>query len=150
MSIQVETVESVRDDINELIYLHWDEIALNKDKIKLAPDWETYELLDKLGKLSIVTIRENGKLIGYCIEIMNKHMHYKNNIFAMNDIFFIHPDYRKSMKGVRLFKAVEKNLIKHGVDVWVVHIKTHMSAAPLLKRMGFGLIEENYSKYIGG
>ena len=103
-----------------------------------------------MGKLSIVTARKEGELVGYGVDFIDTHLHYKDHKFAFNDVFFIHPEHRKSTVGVRLFKAVEACLEDMGVVNWIAHVKVHASAAPLLERRGFKKIEYQYAKRIGG
>ena len=43
MRYQQEFLSSVYIEIQALIQLHWEQIALNQDEIKLNPDWDQYE-----------------------------------------------------------------------------------------------------------
>jgi GNAT superfamily N-acetyltransferase len=133
-----------------LIERHWEEIAINKDRIKLNPDWEVYEKLEELGVLTIFTARHFGKLVGYFVVIVQSNIHYKDHVFASNDIIYLHPDYRKGMTGVKLIKFAEKCLKKDGVSVMVMNTKVHSPFDIILERLGFTPIERLYSKYIGG
>ena len=69
-------------DAKKLIPLHWDEVALNKDKIHLNPDWDVYESLEKDGKFKIFTARDDTKLVGYFAVIVSTNPHYKDHISA--------------------------------------------------------------------
>ena len=40
LTYQQEFLYTVQEDCKELLELHWSEIALNQDKIKLNPDWD--------------------------------------------------------------------------------------------------------------
>ncbi len=51
MKYQQEFLATVENDIRPLIQRHWEDIALNKDKIKLNPDWEAYQKLEQAGML---------------------------------------------------------------------------------------------------
>ena len=51
MKYQQEFLATVKDDIRPLIQKHWEDIALNKDKIKLNPDWDAYHDLEQKGML---------------------------------------------------------------------------------------------------
>ena len=42
LEFKQEFINDVKPEIVNLINLHWEEIALNKDVIKLNPDWNTY------------------------------------------------------------------------------------------------------------
>ena len=64
---QREDLHTVRQEVDELFYKHWLGIAVNKDKIKLNPDWGFYEALYNAGYLGIYTVRHHQKLVGYFV-----------------------------------------------------------------------------------
>jgi len=47
MNFALENLAKVRREIEPLLQEHWEEIALNKDTIKLNPDWREYARLDE-------------------------------------------------------------------------------------------------------
>jgi GNAT superfamily N-acetyltransferase len=149
IKFQRESLSSVRSEIIPLLEKHWEEIAVNRDKIKLNPDWEVYEALEVAGNLGIYTARLDGKLVGYFVVIAERHIHYKDHIFAANDIVYLDPDYRKGMVGARLMKFAEEDLRNIGVSVLTINTKVHKPFDHLLERMGFTLKERVYSKYLG-
>ena len=143
--------EGYDDVINEILPLlegHWQEIALNQDTIKLNPDYEQYKVLFKAGAMRMVTAREDGKLVGYCICLIRPHIHYKDSITATNDIFYIHPDYRKGMTGVKLFKAVEAIMKSHGVQRIMMMTKRHKDVGAIFERLGYTEAERVFTKVI--
>lgn len=150
VSFQQEFLCQAREECIPLIESHWEEVAVNKDHIKLNPDWEAYEKLEELGVLTIFTARHFGKLVGYFVVIVQSNIHYKDHVFASNDIIYLHPDYRKGLTGVKLIKFAEKCLIQDGVSVMVINTKVKNPFDPVLERLGFNLTERVYSKYLGG
>ena len=88
MDFALENLAKVRREIEPLLEEHWKEIALNKDKIKLNPDWRAYADLDSINALRIYTARKDGKLMGYFVVIVSKSLHYRDHLFANNDIIF--------------------------------------------------------------
>ena len=145
-----EFLSSCQKDCQYLIELHWEEIALNKEKIKLNPDWEKYKSLEELGALKIFTARDDvNKLVGYFVVIVGANLHYKDHIFAENDIIYLHKDYRKGFTGVKLIKFAEKCLKDDGVSVLKINTKVHQPFDKLVNYLGFGLIERVYTKYLG-
>lgn len=148
MKYQQEFLTQVQDDAKVLIELHWEEIALNKDHIKLNPDWEAYAHLESIGKLKIFTARDDGKLVGYFVVIVNNHIHYKDHLFAANDIIYLHKDFRKGFTGIKLIKFAEQALKEDGVSVLVVNTKVHQPFDSVLEWLGFNLTERMYSKYL--
>mgnify|MGYP003674087309 FL=1 len=150
VTYQQEFLSQVQSDIEPLIELHWEEIALNQDKIKLNPDWDAYHNLEAEGKLKIFTARDSDSLVGYFVVILGINIHYKDHLFASNDIIYLHKDYRKGFAGIRLIKFAEKYLKEDGVSVLLINTKTHKPFDKVLERLKFKPIERVYSKFIGG
>lgn len=149
ITYQQEFLPSVKDECRYLIQQHWEEIALNKDVIKLNPDWDAYEALEGEGKLKVFTARDDNNLIGYFVVLVGTNLHYKDHLFAENDIIFLRKDYRKGMTGAKLIKFAEECLTKDGVSVLNINTKVHQPFDPLLERLGFNCIERVYSKVLG-
>ncbi len=145
-------IESFTDNLPELktiLPLHYEELALDKDKVPLSPQYDIYEARESLGELIFVTARDNGELIGYFIGFINPGLHYSTCLTCIMDIFYIHPDHRGSNFGFKLFDFVEKELKRRGVDRWFVGSKCHLDASWLFERLGFERVEVTYSKYMG-
>jgi len=149
VEFQQEFLSQVEAECQELIKLHWEEIALNKAKIKLNPDWEAYYKAEESGNFSVFTARSEGKLIGYFAVFIGSNPHYKDHLFATNDVIYLHRDFRKGLTGVKLIRFAEKCLKEDGVSVLSINTKVHQPFDVIMKRLGFNLIERVYSKYLG-
>ena len=145
---QQEFINSVKNDIIPLLENHWEEIALNKNAIKLNPDWDAYQELEWAGILKIFTARDDGNLIGYFVVICKPHIHYKDHVFALNDVIYVSPEQRKGQVGSNLIKFAEKYLKDDGVSVLIVNTKRHKPFDKLLQWLGFSHIENVYSKLL--
>jgi hypothetical protein len=66
------------------------------------------------------------------------------------DIFFIHPKSRNRFAGIKLFKAVEVEAKRRGVQRMIVGSKMHADASVLFERLHYLPVETYYSKWIGG
>ena len=149
--IGLESFYKVKDEVDELFKLHWEEIAVYKDKMKINPDWAFYQALYDSDSLGIYGVRDSeDSLVGYFIVIVRPHPHYMDHTIASNDLIYIHPDHRKGLLGYKLIKFAEKDLISKGVSVLVINTKTHQPFDPLLERLGFNLQERVYTKYLQG
>ena len=149
MKYQEEKYGQVRSEIEVLFKEHWQEIALNQDKIKLNPDFDTYKTLNDAGILRIFTARQDGLLVGYFLVMVTPHIHYKDHSFAMNDIIYVHPKWRGATVAYRMIKHVENALKEDGVSVLIINMKTHSPFDRLLEGLKFTNTERLYSKYIG-
>jgi len=148
ITYQQESLVNCKSDAEYLLQQHWEEIALNKDTIKLNPDWDAYYDLEELGALKIFTARFDGKLVGYFVVICRNHLHYKDDLFAFNDVLYLQKDYRKGLTGAKLMKFAEKCLKEDGVSVLVVNTKRHKPFDILLSWLGFKHTENIYTKYL--
>jgi GNAT superfamily N-acetyltransferase len=145
---QQESLVTVKEDARPLLEKHWEEIALNKDKIKLNPDWDAYADLEDAGVLKIFTARSDGELVGYFVVFVKAHIHYRDHLFAYNDILFLDKEYRKGFTGAKLIKFAEKCLREDDVSVVVVNTKRHKPFDVLLNWLGYRHIENIYSKVL--
>lgn len=148
ITYQAERWDQYFPDAEKLWPLHWAEIALDQDSIKLDVDTDAYRELDQKKLLLIVTARDDGKLIGYHKSFIKPHIHYRTSVTAYVDIFYIHPDYRKGMTAVKMFRAVEVEMRKIGVQKIYTGAKVHFDLSPLFKRLGYRHIENVYSKLL--
>jgi GNAT superfamily N-acetyltransferase len=131
---------------------HWQELAVSDD-IPLKPQYEAYRRMDAQGQLLLVTLRDtDGSLAGYFLGFLLRELHYKTCLSCLGDIFYILPRYRGGFAGLKLFRAVEKELKRLGVQRWHVTSKLTNAAgddkdsSPLLRRMKFTAVEVHYSK----
>ena len=144
-----ETFDQVIDEIKPLLDNHYEEIALDRDVIKLNPDYETYKKLCDSGVMRIITARDDGKLVGYLIAIIKYHLHYKDSLTAFNDIFYVDKQYRKGMTGVKLFIKAEEILKKYGVQRVAMNTKLHHDVGAIFDRLGYKETERVFTKMIG-
>lgn len=145
-------VEPYMDCLPELMACydqHWEELALNKDKVPLAPQYDVYEARDDAGQLMLVTLRDTGRLVGYFIGFIAPGLHYKTCLTLTMDIFWTHPDVRGGFAGVKLFRAVEKDARRRGVHRIFYGSKMHKDASRLFEFLKMEPVEMYYTKWIG-
>ena len=145
----VENWFDALSEMEELWPLHWDEVAMNKDTIPLDPDYPTYAALANSGALHLLVARCEGKMIGYHVSIVKGHLHYRHSLSAFTDMYFIHPEHRKGMVGVRLFKEAEKTLKARGVEKMFTGTKLSLDMGRIFERLGWKETERLYTKFIG-
>lgn len=149
ITYQTETMSQCVGEMSGLWDLHWQEIALDRQKVKLEPDVQTFEVLESLGQLVIVTVRDDGKLVGYHVSLVRPHLHYKSSLTAYVDMYFLHPDYRGGMAGYKMFKFVEGYLRSLGVERIYSGTKLHKDMGKLFERLGYNETERLFVKWIG-
>ena len=146
MLFQQEFFSDCYDEAKELLNMHYEEIALNKDFIKLNPSIEQYEDAERLGILKIFTARDEGKIVGYFAVLVTKSLHYQDHLYATNDVIFLHPDHRKGFTASKLINFSIECLVQDGVSMLFMNTKIHKPFDLLLQRLGFKHVENVYSK----
>ena len=149
ITAQVEPYSKCLPELMECYDLHWEELALNKDKVPLDPQYDLYEARDDAGQLLLVTLRETGRLVGYFIGFIAPGFHYKTCLTLTMDIFWTHPDVRGGFSGVKLFRLVEKEAKRRGVHRMFYGSKMHKDASRLFEFLKMEPVEIYYSKWIG-
>jgi hypothetical protein len=141
MIISRENLATFQTEAQVLLEQHYQELTLHKEYIKLSVDWDKYYKLESAGGFVLITARDKGKLIGYSAFFISNHIHYKNTKIAMNDVLFLHKDYRKGSAGIKLIKESEKIMKELNVSKIIWHVKLSNDFTPILKRMGY-VVEE--------
>lgn len=150
LTCHVESFEERLAELQALLPSHYDELALNKDKVPLSPQYGVYIERERRGELLFVTMRESGELVGYFIGFIAPGLHYSTCLTCTMDIFYIRQDKRgTALPGVRLFRAVEKELRRRGVNRWFVGSKVKADASALFEFLDFERVEIYYSKWLG-
>lgn len=150
LTFKEEPLKEVEAELRGLLKAHWEEVALNRDAIPLDPNWEEYYEIERLGMLSVLTVRDEGSLIGYYITFIKYHIHYKTTLCAFSDIFFLLKPYRSGRTALRLFREHEKAMKAHGVRQIITRHKLHVNdIGNLLEFDGHEQIEATYSKLLG-
>lgn len=148
ITYQEETISDCKEELWPLIQLHHEEIDFYQDKVELDPDWDQFLALESLGITKMMTVRDSGKLVGYFMSLVMPHPHYKSDLYAINDILLLHPDYRKAGVAVELFTRFEAWMKELGVSVMTVNMKTTAPFDALCEGLGWDYTERQYSKCI--
>lgn len=149
MTCHIESFEERLGELKPLLPMHYAELALDQDKVPLSPQFDIYIERERRGELLFVTMRDAGDLVGYFIGFVAPGLHYSTCLTCTMDIFYIHPDKRgAALPGVRLFRAVEDELRRRGVDRWFVGSKCRADASKLFEFLGFEKVEIYYSKML--
>jgi GNAT superfamily N-acetyltransferase len=150
ITYHVESFEEQLAELQVLLPEHYRELALNQDRVPLAPRYDIYLDRERAGELLFVAMREAGEIVGYFIGFIAPGLHYQTCLTCNMDIFYVRSDKRKGSAGVRLFRFVEAELKRRGVQRWFMGSKIHADASALFKRIGAAPVETYYSKWIGG
>jgi GNAT superfamily N-acetyltransferase len=150
MRYQQETIATVIIEAMPLFEKHYKELAKHQDKVKYDPNWDFYYKAEQAEMLYIFTARaDDGTLVGYNCYFINPHPHYSGMLCALNDIFYISPEYRGKLAGMRLLKFSEDRLKElRGVNWFFMHMKPEHDFSRMLISRGYDLHEHIYSKVV--
>lgn len=142
---QLERWQDAESEMAEHFSAHCAEVGADPGRFTLSPDYAMFRALQDSGNLAVITARDDGRLVGYHVSLVRRHMHY-DSLTAYTDIFYIAPPYRKGMIGVKLFKAAEDVLTAMGVERIYTGTKLKLDIGPILERLGYNAIERLYTK----
>lgn len=149
IEIKEEKLGDFLEEMKPLLLLHWEEVAAFKDSIVFDPNYDLYFEIEKAGGLHCVTVRDDGRLVGYFLSLVHQHLHYQGSKWAINDVLFIHPDHRHGSLAMDMFKFAESKLRDMGCDVMSIHMKTYARFDRLVERLGYENVEAIYAKQLG-
>jgi GNAT superfamily N-acetyltransferase len=149
ITFQREALRDVRAEVEPLLVRHWHEIALNKDTVPLDPNWDMYFRAEDAGHVCAITARCDGELVGYVNYIIVPNLHYRSLLVADGDIFWLAPEHRKGLIGMKMLRHAEVVLLRLGVNKIVNKVKLHFDIGVLFERMGYTPIERIYAKKLG-
>jgi predicted GNAT superfamily acetyltransferase len=149
ITAHLESFEEGLEELKALLPLHYRELALNQDKVPLAPQYHVYIERERAGGLVFATLRDAGELVGYFIGFIAPGLHYSTCLTCTMDIFYVRQDRRSGRCGVNLFRFVKAELVRRGVQRWFVGSKLHHDASALFKYLQFEPCETYYTMWLG-
>lgn len=151
ITAQVEPYAACLPELVALYPAHWDELALDKDKPEAAldPMWGVYEDRDADGHILLVTLREDGRLVGYFLGFVAPGLHYRRCLTYHMDIFYIVRSARGKFGGKRMMRTLISECRRRGVKRMFVGEKLHCPAGRLFEAVGFAPVETTYSLWLG-
>ena len=149
LTAQVENLTERLEDLKPFFPMHWEELALNQKQVPLDPQYSEYLARDAVGGVMLVTLRKAGELVGYFVGFVAPGLHYRSCLTLSMDIFYVLPAHRGDGGGFVLFKAVEAEAKRRGVQRMIVGSKCHKDASYLFERLGYEEVERSYMLWLG-
>lgn len=146
MSMITYTTEKVVDCLDvlkKLSELHYDEVA-PYDDIPLNVAWWRLLKLEGAGVLKFYAMKKGVELIGYAMFTVGPSIEYSESVQASLTNIFIHPDHRGY--GGKFILWCDEQLKKCNVQVVYHHVKSKNDYGVLLKRLGYDIMNIEYSK----
>lgn len=145
----VECFEDILDEVRPLWKEHWKLSAVDQEANPLEPNVAAYRQMAIAGLLHIVTVRKDGRLIGYYFSVvMPKGLHYGVKE-AHCDIYYV--DTKETPMAVLslyrgLFRKMEIEMRKLGVTRLITMTKKHADLSPVWESLGYSPHETTFYK----
>lgn len=149
ITVQIEPLTERLPELMPLFPKHYAELALNQDRVPLDPDYSIYVERDRRGEVLLVTAREDAALIGYFVGFIAPGLHYRTCLTLTMDIFWVAPESRGAGAGWHIFKAVEAEARRRGVQRMLVGSKLHKDASFLFEKLGYEEVERYFTCWLG-
>tara|TARA_B100000405_G_scaffold56253_2_gene38052 strand:+ start:2023 stop:2532 length:510 start_codon:yes stop_codon:yes gene_type:complete len=146
--IRLCTLDEFKVLAEPLFEEHYEEIARNKQVMKLKPNWPMYEAVDQGGFLFIYLAMQDDVCIGYSMNIIMHHFHYADLRVTQNDVLFVKKEFRGGRLGLRLLRVTEDHARSEGCKLMLWHAKENTALAKLLPKLKYGVQEIMYSREI--
>ena len=144
VSFRWERMADLLDEPNlqDMLDAHWHELGVHKDEMPLDPDYQRYVELNDVGLFRVWAGRDGGTLVAYLAFFIQPHLHYRQTLTAVEDLFMLAPTHRKGMTGIKMFTSAFEALKDLGVRRLICHSKTAFQAergglSRLFERLGF-------------
>lgn len=125
ITTQVESFEAALPELAPIFPRHWQELALFRDRMPLAPQYQEYIERERAGRLFLVTVRVDGKVAAYYVAQVAPGFHYAGTMTGTMDMVYVVPEQRQRGLVLPLFRCVERELRRRGVQVWYSGYKAH-------------------------
>jgi GNAT superfamily N-acetyltransferase len=132
--------------LSNMFIEHWKEVAKNRELMKISADLEKYKAMEQSGNLVSLFAIKNEEIIGYSVNILSPHLHYKELITAYNDLLFLDRKHRKTSLGGELILKTEEVCKGKGAKLMLFHAKENTSLAKILPRKSYNTHEIIFSK----
>lgn len=158
ITAHVESLTTTLEELKPLFRPHYEELALDQDRVPLDPEWSYYYDRDAAGQALCVVLRDGGAVVGYFVGFIAPHPHYRTCLTLTQDLFWLHPDYRDgdSLQGLEaemlattLLKTVKAEGVRRGVKRAFFGSKWHKSAALVFDDLGMKPADLYYSAWWG-
>lgn len=151
ITTQIESFVDCLPELTRLFPIHWEELALFKDRMPLAPQYAEYARREREGVLFLATARWNGDIVGYYTAQCAPGFHYGDTFTATHDLVYVLPEVRDRGLAFPLFRLVERELKRRGVQAWYSGYKAHnpLGMPELLSVLGFKPADSYMVKWIG-
>lgn len=134
MKVIRERLHTVREFITPMLEAHYQELG-NTKVFDLDMDWDRYAKIEDEGNaLYLLALDGAHKCVGYSLNIIVPHLHYKQQKVCYNDLLYTEPSERAAFIGGRLMVATKGWAQVEGADVMSWHAKENTALYNILSK----------------
>lgn len=145
ITYKIKTVEECFDDVEKLFQSHYEELSVTK-QYELNPDYDIYR--QNANRIKVVVCEDDDVIVGYIVFFVSPHLHYKDCLMAVEDIYYLKPEYRKGSTGIKMFRFAEVYLKSVGVNMIKYSTKVHLDNSKLFEYLDYAFTEKVFIKMI--
>lgn len=128
---------------------HYEEIALDQDKVPLAVDLDDFLAREASDTFKIFAAWDNGVLVGYVQWFFYSPGRYKTTLYVDDSAYYLAPEYRKGLTGYLFLKAAVAALPRPcRVQIREKETFKDGKVAMLLGRLGLAPVERVFSGFL--
>jgi len=109
-------------------------------------NWPLYQQLDNAGALSVLCMRDHGRLVGVALYAITANPHHKTMLVAECDTLATRLSHRGRGIGRTLCETAQTLLKDMGVKLIAHRFRTCYTEKPLFEQLGFTCAEKVYVK----
>lgn len=104
----------MQEGLPKLAEQSWQETWSDEQNLKFNPDWVRYGRMEQDNIMRVFSARNDGKLVGYSVVLIGSELHDKDTQHAVIQDFYLSPECRKGLNGVKMFLELHNWLQKLG------------------------------------
>lgn len=114
--------------------------------VPLEIDWGVYEAAEARGTLYCYSARLAHELAGCAAYVVGPHLHYKDSLQALQEVFFVLPQHASAE--LEFLAYCDRELGKLRVQATYAHSRTVMPMDPVLERLGYSPVDTVWMKQL--
>jgi len=148
ITIEVASFVENVEELHPIFLSHYDELEdeEGKEKMPFNFNYEGYAFMEGSGQLLCILVKKNNQLIGYCMNLLMVSYFSKTIQTCFTHIFYILPDHRTAMTGLKTLRFLDNWLKENGVKEWIAAHRIDIDLQKLYKRLGLKKLEIVYRK----
>ena len=136
-------------ELAPLFLREWQEVIGDNPTLQdINVDWDKYIQMELSGLLVLITVRDKDRLIGYALDVIHHHLHFKSVLYCFIDAFWVLPEYRDGVTDTGLIEENEIYLIEAGVKRINFAVNPSLWLYKLMKKMQYTRTECVLAKWL--